>query len=205
MNGGLSVEGIAVWVYNENKGRKEITMQETWKFSAKNGEEIMLRPAMPEDAADIVHTVKSASPERSYVLMEQYGKDPVSEKEYISGLDRQKNLLLVALSGKTVVGSLEGLQADGGQRPQTAHILKIGLHLTEAYRGLGIGSEMLRYATEWSGERGFKKMEASIFTTNKRSLHLFGRAGFDEECKRRKQFRVGNEFIDEVCMGKLLD
>jgi RimJ/RimL family protein N-acetyltransferase len=180
-------------------------MQEIWKFPAKNGEEIMLRPAVPEDAGDIVHTVKSASLERSYVLMEQYGKDPASEKQYIIGLDRQKNLLLVALSGSSVVGSLAGLQADAGQRPQTAHVLKIGLHLAEAYRGLGIGSEMLRYAIEWAGERGFKKLEASIFTTNKRSLHLFGRAGFEEECKKRKQFRVGNEFIDEVCMGKLLD
>lgn len=180
-------------------------MQETWKFPAKNGEEIMLRPAVPEDAGDIVHTLKSTSFERSYVLMEQYGKNPASEKEYITGLDRQKNLLLVALAGSTVVGSLAGLQADGGQRPQTAHVLKVGLHLTEAYRGQGIGSEMLKYAVEWAEEHGFKKMEASIFTTNKRSLHLFGRAGFEEECKKRKQFRVGNEFIDEVCMGKLLD
>ena len=160
-------------------------MQEMWKFSAKNGEEIMLRLAVPDDADDIIHTVKSGSIERSYVLMEQYGKNAASEKEYITGLDRQNNLLLVALAGNTVVGSLAGLQADGGQRPQTAHILKIGLHLTEAYRGLGIGSEMLRYATEWSKEHGFKKMETSIFTTNKRSLHLFGRAGFEEECKKR--------------------
>jgi len=192
-------------VYNQGKERKEHTMQETWKFPAKNGEEIILRPAVPEDAVDIVHTVKSAYLERSYVIMEQYGKNPASEKEYITGLDRKNNLLLVALAGSTVVGSLAGLQADGGQRPQTAHILKIGLHLTDAYRGLGIGSEMLRYATEWSEEHGFKKMEASIFTTNKRSLHLFGRAGFEDECKKRKQFRVGNEFIDELCMGKLLD
>jgi len=180
-------------------------MQESWKFLAKNGEEIMLRYAVPKDAGDIIQTVKSASPERSYVLMEHYGKNPASEKEYITGLDRQRNLLLVALAGSTVVGSLAGLQADGGQRPQTAHILKIGLHLTEAYRGQGIGSEMLNYAIEWAEEHGFKKMEASIFTTNKRSLRMFGRAGFDEECKKRRQFRVGNEFIDEVCMGKLLD
>lgn len=180
-------------------------MQETWKFKAKNGQDIVLRAALPGDADDIIHTLKSTSLERSYVLMEQYGKNPASERQYISGLDRQKNLLLVALAGNTVVGSLAGLQADGGQRPQTGHILKVGLHLTEAFRGQGVGSEMLKYAIEWAGEHGFKKLEASIFTTNKRSLHLFGRAGFEEECKKRKQFRVGNEFIDEVCMGKLLD
>ena len=180
-------------------------MKETWKFLAKDGEEIVLRPAVPADASDIIHTVKSASLERSYVLMEQYGMNEASEEKYITELDCHKNLLLVAIAGSTVVGSLAGLQADGGQRPQTAHILKIGLHLAEAYRGRGVGSEMLRYSIEWAEGHGFKKMEASIFTTNKRSLHLFGRAGFEEECKKRKQFRVGNEFIDEVCMGRLLD
>jgi RimJ/RimL family protein N-acetyltransferase len=192
-------------IIKTKRGRKVHTMQETRKFLAKNSEEIILRPAVPEDAGDIVHTLKSTSLERSYVLMEQYGKNPASEKEYITGLDRQKNLLLVALAGSEVVGSLAGLQADGGQRPQTGHVLKVGLHLTEAYRGQGIGSEMLKYAIEWAEEHGFKKLEASIFTTNKRSLHLFGRAGFEEECKKRKQFRVGNEFIDEVCMGRLLE
>ncbi|HYA26908.1 MAG TPA: GNAT family N-acetyltransferase [Thermodesulfovibrionales bacterium] len=180
-------------------------MQEVQKFPADNGEEVTLRGAMPEDAGAILKTLKSTSPERSYVLMEQYGKNAESEKDYIRGMDREENLLLVAEMNGTVVGSLGALQADEGQNPQTGHILRVGLHLAEAFRGIGIGSHMLEYAAEWAREHGFKKLEASIFTTNKRSLHLFSRAGFQEEGTRRKRFWVGNDYIDEVLMGKILE
>jgi RimJ/RimL family protein N-acetyltransferase len=58
---------------------------------------------------------------------------------------------------------------------------------------------------DWAQEHGFKKLSADIFTYNQRSLHLFSKAGFSEECVRRKQVRIGREYIDEVCMAKLLD
>lgn len=180
-------------------------MEEIQKFPAKSGDAVTLRTAIPDDAGAILKTIKSTSPERSYVLMEQYGKNDESEREYILGMDPEENLLLVAEMSGEVVGSLAALQADEGQNPQTGHILRVGLHLAQAYRGLGIGCRMLMYTIEWAKEHGFKKLEASIFTTNKRSLHLFNRAGFQEEGTRRKRFWVGNDYIDEVLMGKILE
>ncbi|HET6516448.1 MAG TPA: GNAT family protein [Thermodesulfovibrionales bacterium] len=180
-------------------------MEEVHKFTAKNGELITLRQAVPEDAREIINTVSSTSLERSYVLMEKHDKNPETEAKYIRDMDRKSNLLLVAIANGAVVGSLAALQSDGGHRQQTAHILNIGLHLTKTYRGLGIGSEMLRYTVKWAVEHRFKKLEASIFTTNKRSLNLFGRAGFVEEATKRKQFRIGTDYIDEVIMAMFLE
>lgn len=179
-------------------------MEQVKIFKAKNGEEITLRPAELGDSCEIIDTVRSEALERSYVLMEQYGKNIESEREYIGRLDRDKNLLMVAAAGINVVGCLAALQSDAGRREATAHILHVGLHLREAYRGLGIGSEMLAYAEEWAKERGFKKLEASIFTGNKRSLHLFDRAGFKEEGIRKLRVRVGRDYLDEVLVGKIL-
>ena len=180
-------------------------MQEVQTFLANNHEEATLRPAVPEDAAAIIRTIKSTSVERSYVLMEQYGKNADSEKEYIRLMDCKKCLLLVAIVRDEVVGSLAAFQADGGDNPRTAHILKIGLHLDEAYRGFGIGSRMVQYVDAWAREHRFKKLEASIFTTKKRSLHLFTRNGFQEEGTRLKRLWVGNQYFDEVLMGKVLE
>jgi RimJ/RimL family protein N-acetyltransferase len=180
-------------------------MQEVQTFLANNHEEVTLRPAVPEDAAAIIRTIKSSSVERSYILMEQYGKSAESEKEYIRLIDCKKCLLLVASVRGEVVGSLAAFQADGGENPRTAHILTIGLHIAEGFRGFGIGSRMLAYVDAWAREHGFKKLEASIFTTNKRSLHLFSRAGFQDEGTRLKRFWVGNQFFDEVLMGKVLE
>jgi RimJ/RimL family protein N-acetyltransferase len=177
--------------------REEIT-------TAENGLRITIRPAEPDDSCAIINTVRSNAMERSYVLMEHYGKDPESEREYIVGLDGKKNLLIVAEADSEVVGCLAALQADAGMRPETSHILHIGLHLSEAFRGLGIGRSLLDYSIEWASEMRFKKLEANIFTTNKRSLSMFRKAGFMEEGVRQNRVRIGTEFVSEVLMGKML-
>lgn len=180
-------------------------MLEVMKFIAGNSAEITLRLAEPDDSAEIISSVRSSSPERSYVLMEQYGNNVESEKKFISNLGRDNNLLLVALADGVIIGSLAALQATGRFGNDSSHILNIGLHLKEAYRGLGVGSRMLEYAVQWAGERGFKKLAAKIFTTNNRSLHMFSKAGFTQECIKKKQICVGNEYIDEVCMARFLE
>ena len=179
-------------------------MESIRKFTAKNGQEVTIRLARPDDSCSIIDTVRSHAMERSYVLMEHYGMDVESEKEYISGLDKEKNLLAVAVMGDEVVGCLAALQADAGRRSETAHILQIGLHLREPFRGLGIGPNLLNYSIAWASEMGFKKLEANIFTTNQRSLTLFKNAGFIQEGVRKNRIRVGGEFISEVLMGKVV-
>jgi RimJ/RimL family protein N-acetyltransferase len=179
-------------------------MKQVKTFKAQNGEEITLRPGEVLDSCGILDTIRSTALERSYILMDHYGKKIESEKQYISSLDRSKNLLMVAVAGDSVVGCLAALQADAGRWESTAHILHVGLHLKESYRGIGIGSEMLAYAEAWARERGFRKLEASIFTGNKRSLRLFNRAGFAEEGIRKIRVRVDKNYLDEVLVGKIL-
>jgi len=183
---------------------QEAAMETVTTFTAKNGQKVTIRPAETGDSCAIIDTVRSNAMERSYVLMEHYGKDIKAEQEYINGLDTAKNLLIVAAAGDDVVGCLAALQADGGRRPETTHILHVGLHLREAFRGLGIGPKLLDYAITWAVEKGYKKLEANIFTTNKQSLGLFTRAGFVEEGVRKNRIQVGRELINEVLMGKLL-
>ena len=179
-------------------------MQTVRKVLAKDGREVSIRPAQPEDSCAIIDTVRSNANERSYILMEHYGKDLAAEREYISELDTAKNLLIVAAMGGEAIGCLAALQADNGRREETAHILHVGLHLREAFRGQGIGSNLLAYAIEWAVEKGYKKLEANIFTTNKQSLGMFRKAGFAEEGVRKNRIQVGRELIDEVLMGKVL-
>ncbi len=174
------------------------------EFPANNGENITLRLAGCRDAEEIISVIRTNAPDRSYVLMEHYGTRAETVKQYICSMDLEKNLLIVAATDRAVVGALSGIQMDSGKRPETSHILLIGLHMIQEYRGKGIGSKMLSFAVDWATKRGFKKLEADIFTTNRRSLHLFERAGFVEEGTRQKRIRIGKQYIDEVLMGKIL-
>ncbi len=175
-----------------------------YTFKAKNGLEVTLRPARVEDAEGLIHTVRSLSPERSYLLMEYYGKDEETARKYIEGIDPDRDLLLVAIAEGKVIGALAAVQAKGGERVRAEHVVEVGLHLLKEYRGVGIGTEMLSYAMRWAKERGYRKMVASIFTPNQRSINLFKRAGFEQECIRRQHVRIGSRLIDEICMVKFL-
>lgn len=180
-------------------------METIRKFSARNGLEITLRPASPDDSTGIIKTLKSPAQERSYVLTEHVGKSEQSERTYLTSLNTDKNLLLVATESGAVIGVLAALQADEGRRTESLHAAHIGLHIMDGYRGLGIGTQMLDYAVEWAGEHGFKMLDACIFTANMVSLNVFEKAGFTEECGKTRTVRLGRECIAEVYVVKCLD
>ncbi len=180
-------------------------MQDEQNHTTRDGEEFTLRPARPEDAGQIVANLNSTSQERSYILTEYCGSTPARCQIYIEDMDHDKGLLLVAVCGLKVVGTLGLVQYFDGKREEMRHILALGLHISGPFRSKGIGSQMLAYAEQWTLTHGFKKITACIFTTNQRSLVLFEKAGYTQESLKRMQIRIGSSFIDEVCMAKVMD
>jgi len=177
-------------------------MREVLTYSLSDATKVTLRPATPADAAGIIAAVRSKADERSYVLMEVYGKDVATQREYIERLDCAHNLLLVATVDGAIVGSLALLDTFlcVGNEPTLA----AGCHVVREWRGRGIGSAMLRYAVRWAAEREYHRIETDIFTSNERSLHLFRKAGFREGPCKRRTVQVGTAQIAEVILVKRL-
>lgn len=177
-------------------------MREVLTYRLSAATKITLRPARPDDAAAIIAAVRSSSRERSYVLMEVYGKDAATQRGYIERLDREHNLFLVATVNEQIVGILALLDFLVCSTPEPC--LSVGVHIVGDWRGQGIGSAMLRYATRWAKQHGYRRLEADIFTTNERSVHVFNKAGFQEVTSRRRSVQVGVQQINEVIMAKSL-
>jgi len=174
-------------------------MREVLTHTCPDGAKVTLRPARPDDAEAIIATVRSSSEDRSYVLMEIYGQDVASQRAAIEALDRERNLLLVAIAGGEVVGNLAALDMNPCGSPEPTRC--IGLHLARDWRGRGIGSAMLRYAVRWAKEHGCRRLEADIFTRSKRSVPLFTRQGFHEETCRARLL-AGTMQIHELILAK---
>ena len=177
-------------------------MRAVLTYRLPDATKVTLRPARPDDAAAIIAAVRSSAQERSYVLMEVYGKDAATQRAYIERLDREHNLFLVATVNEQIVGILALIDTLLCSTPVPA--LSVGVHIVRDWRGRGIGSAMLRYATRWAKEHGYRRLEADIFTTNERSVHLFSKAGFQEETCRRRSVQVGVQKISEVILAKSL-
>lgn len=177
-------------------------MREVLRYSCPRGGAVTLRPASPADAPAIIAAVKSRSDERSYVLMEVYGKDVDALRGEIEALDRDRSLFLVAVEGETVVGNLAARPSDRCGAPEPA--AAVGLHLVPEWRGRGVGSAMLRYALRWARRQGYRRVEADIFTASRRSVGLFRKSGFRETPCRSAAVRVGARAIEEVLLVKHL-
>ena len=177
-------------------------MREVLTYRLPDTTKVTLRPATPDDAAGIIAAVRSQSAERSYVLMEIYGKSAAEERAYLEKLDRARNLFLVAVVGGEIVGVLALL--DMPLCSERAGSLAAGVHLTPAWRGRGIGSALLRYAVRWAVAHGFNRIEADIFTANERSLHLFHKSSFREDPCHRRSVQVGAREISEVILTRRL-
>ena len=177
-------------------------MREVLTYRLSDATKITIRPARPDDAAAIIAGVRSSAQERSYVLMEVYGKDAATQRAYIERLDREHNLFLVATVEGQIVGILALLDSLLCATPEPG--LSVGVHIVHDWRGRGIGSAMLRYATRWAKAHDYRRLEADIFTTNERSLHLFNKSGFREDACRRRSIQVGVQKISEVVLAKSL-
>ena len=177
-------------------------MRAVLTYRLPDATKITLRPAHPDDAAAIIAAVRSSAQERSYVLMEVYGKDAATQRAYIERLDREHNLFLVATANEQIIGILALLDSLVCSTPEPC--LSVGLHIVRDWRGRGIGSALLRYAMRWAKENDYRRLEADIFTTNERSVNLFNKAGFQEETCRRRSVQVGVQRINEVVLARSL-
>ncbi len=152
-------------------------------FITNRGEVVMIRSARPEDAEGIVDSVNQVGREKIHLLVEEFPLSVEEEREYLLELDRDHNLFLVVVSGGMatgegrIVGGIGVFQDRGGRSPKTRHLCSVGLHLIRDYRGQGIGTRLLELAVEWARQRGYLKMDASIFSTNTASLALFRKLG----------------------------
>ncbi len=109
------------------------------------------------------------------------------------------DLIIVAEIQGELVGQiqLERLEDDA-----TQHVCEIGIIVDPDYRGKGVGSRLLEKAIKTAKHLGFEKICLSTFHTNSNAISLYKKFGFQEVGRRKKQFKIADEYIDEILMER---
>jgi RimJ/RimL family protein N-acetyltransferase len=82
----------------------------------------------------------------------------------------------------------------------------IGLALRPAYRGKGLGTDIVRVLCRYGFEiRGLNRLQAETLADNNAMINAAKRAGFVQEGNLRRSAWVNGEFADEVILGLLAD
>ncbi len=167
--------------------------------TAKDGRPFVLRHARPADSAALARLFADVRAEGRWLIATPGTVSQPSEAFWIAELIRAaEHLALVAEADAEVVGNV---LVNVDHSLTTQHIGVLSICIADGWRDVGIGTELVRRAQVWAGERGLRKLSLGVFPDNERAIAVYEKQGFVREGVRRMQYRAGGDFRDEVLMA----
>lgn len=144
-------------------------------------------------------TLDVVARERAYLTFLQ--APPIEDmRAFVRKMMVAGEVQLVAVDGLAVVGWCDVLQV---AREPLRHGGVLGIGLLPAWRGRGVGGQLMRRAIAAARERGLTRIELSVRHDNERAIALYRKLGFAEEGRKRNAMRVDGVYYDLIVMALL--
>lgn len=174
------------------------------EFVAKDGRRVILRTLKWEDLDDLLDFINSLVEEGANILRtEKVSRE--EEIEWLSGifkrLEKGEIFCVAAEVDGRLVANSEILKGTGNSR----HVGVIGIAIKKGFRGIGIGTEMMKALQEYARKMGLKVLTLSVFANNQHAINLYKKMGFIETGRIPKRFFKDGAYIDEIIMTKVFE
>ncbi|BCB03663.1 GNAT family N-acetyltransferase [Bacillus sp. KH172YL63] len=165
-----------------------------------------IREVKREDAQAILHIHREVLSENNYFIsvLEEFGRTDEEQIDWVQGiLANERETLLVAEMNNRIVG---WLVFKSQERRRLMHTGSFGVMIQRDFRGRGIGRELIMELLDWAEKNPLlEKISLGVFSTNERAISLYKQLGFQEEGRKVKEFKFGeNEYVDDILMYKLV-
>jgi putative acetyltransferase len=109
---------------------------------------------------------------------------------------------LVAVSGEHVIGMITINTFP--ERPRRRHVGWIGISVTEAWQGKGVGKALMQAGIDLADKwLNLTRLELEVYADNDAAIRLYERFGFEREgVLRQHAFRDGR-YVDSIMMARL--
>jgi RimJ/RimL family protein N-acetyltransferase len=172
------------------------------RFNAKDGQNVVLRTPRWIDLDDLLGLINSLVDEKAEIYITQkFTREAEAEwlLTVLSRLEKDEQFFLVAEVDKKVV-ALSDFQVKGGDEEH--RVGAFGIIVRNGYRGLGIGTEIMKTLLKQAAFFGLRTVTVNAFAANKRAIHVYEKVGFVQSgIIPKKHFREGR-FIDEIILTK---
>ena len=111
------------------------------------------------------------------------------------------DFLLIAEESDNIVGYI---WAERGKFNRILHTAYIVIGIREAYQHQGIGTTFFKKLDEWARKKNIVRLELTVECANTAAKYLYEKNGFIVEGRRMKSMKIGDKFVDEFYMAKLL-
>ena len=185
------------------------TGQIFYTFTAKDGQQVILRSLKWEDLDDCLTLINALLKEDADILLGEFSKTREvtrdTEIEWLSkrlaAIEKGEVVQIVAECNEHIIANSE-LEIKTGLR---SHVGDTGIIVLKEYRDIGIGTEMLKQLIAQARNRGLTIVTLGVFETNKRAKHVYEKLGFHECGRIPDEIFKNGQYIDHITMVKILD
>jgi ribosomal protein S18 acetylase RimI-like enzyme len=174
------------------------------EFVAKDGRKVVLRTLRWEDLDDLLDFINSLVDEDTNILR----ASKVSREEEIEWLSnifkrvgKGEIFCVAAEADGHLVANSEIIRGSG----YSSHVGLIGIAVKKGFRGVGVGTELMKTLEECARKMGLKVLTLSVFANNQPAINLYRKMGFVETGRIPKRFFKDGTYVDEVIMTKVLE
>ncbi len=139
--------------------------------------------------------------ERSYLAFLEAPPLEETRKFVLENL-KNNNPAYVAIAEQTVAGWCDVIRIP---RDTLRHCGMLGIALLPAFRGAGLGRQLMEATITAAWDRDFTRIELTVREDNVRAIALYKRLGFELEGVRRNGFRVDGQYRNVLSMALLKD
>ncbi|MDZ4789093.1 MAG: GNAT family N-acetyltransferase [Blastochloris sp.] len=163
-----------------------------------------IRCVSVQEAAAFLQLTQGIEQERSLTLYQtgEAIQTLQQQEEQISWLQASPNsTLLAALSGDQWVGYA---MAQGGELRIDRHAAIVVVEVVQEMQRKGVATALMLELEAWALRVGLHRLELTVLASNQAAIDFYFKIGFEREGVKRQARHIGNEFVDEWLMGKLL-
>jgi len=169
-------------------------------FIAKDGRKVLLRPPKWEDLEGLMEYINSLIDEcMEIMLTEKVTREEEAEwlAKRLIDIDKGDFIHVVAEVNGEIVAGAEVAK----QKYRMSHVGVLGIGINSGFRGIGIGTAMMKTLVEESKKAGLKVLVLNVFDTNNTAKELYKKLGFKEVGKIPKGICKNEQYIDLVRMA----
>ena len=141
------------------------------RFRARDDREVSLRAPKWSDLDDMLELVNSLVEEGADIgTTEKLSRDDEVDwlAKHLSDVEKDKKVTIVAEVDGKFIGQIEVRPMSGSSR----HVGFLVIAISDGYRNISIGTEMMKEAEIQSRRLGLKLITLEVFATNQRAIRL---------------------------------
>ncbi|QMS85527.1 GNAT family N-acetyltransferase [Candidatus Xianfuyuplasma coldseepsis] len=175
------------------------------KTVLKNGTEIVIRQAEPEDAKAIVETMALIISQTKNLGREPDEWNKTVEEE-TAILNRFKDSVDDYMAVADDDGHIVAVASFHG-RPlkRLRHRVNLGISILKAYHHQGLGTALMKHLLQQAKRMGKHTVELEVRADNVHAIELYKKVGFVIEGVKKQGFYVDGDYIDELMMAYYME